>query len=68
MIRQRLQSQPSPGPHGDDITSKPKQRLSMYSERRARPYNIKYSEDYDDTIPLSDTAIKEQNSLKEVCT
>ena len=66
MILQRLQSQPSPGPHGDDITSKPEQRLSMYSEGRARPYSI--HEDYDDTIPLNDTAIKEQNPLKKVCT
>ena len=67
MILQRLQSQPSPGPHTDNITSKPEQCLSMYSEGRALSYSI-HSEDYDDTISLNDAPIKEQNSLKEVCT
>ena len=67
MILQRLWTQPSPGSHGYvNITSKPNRSLT-YPEVRDHQYvNINRSKDYG-TIPLQNSAIREQESFKEVC-
>ena len=62
MILHGLQNQTSPTTprHGYDNSSEPKYSSSTYSESRAhRRYSINHSGDYD-TIPLDNTAVRNQ--------
>ena len=63
MTLQRLQGQPSPGPHGySNVISEPR-----HTEVQNHQYvNVNHSEDYG-IIPLQATAVTRQNSFEEVC-